>query len=488
MRQIFPVPAFYTVLAIAALGLALRIAAAQGGLWVDEAWSAVLVSRVRTPWDIFVSINHDNNHHLNSLWMQAIGFGAPPLALRALSIACGTATILVAAAIGARQSVTHALVAALLFAIAPILVNYGSEARGYAPMLLAGLTAILIATRWLESSPADAASGRAALLMGAVTAIGLFAQLTMLFFVGAIGAWIALTLRRRHLPGIAYAMTARVMLPSVTATILVFAGIFAAAARSRTGMQVGDYSPFTIASLHGALDTMLATTIGASSLPVGAIDLLTLVAITATFVAVRRGRQSAPLFAVAILGLPLAFVLLRIGNSGIPRYFLLSSVAILLLLADVIAGGLRRYGIARLVAALALITITVGSVFDVGVDVARRRGDIDAAIHLMRAASPGGATIHVEHLRPIAPLQVAAATLGYPLTVTEHCAGMRYAYIDPARNAPAQPIVRLCGQALPLRLVRRAGTLSGTDWAMYGATDRNQDPAGRKTTGAVRGH
>ena len=133
--------------AIVALGLALRIVSARGGLWIDEAWSAVLVDRAATPLGVFVTINHDNNHYLNSLWMLALGFGADPLALRSLSIATGTLTILVAAAIGARRSTRHALVTALLFAISPILVNYGSEARGYAPMLLAATVAILVVAR-----------------------------------------------------------------------------------------------------------------------------------------------------------------------------------------------------------------------------------------------------------------------------------------------------------------------------------------------------
>ena len=140
---------------IVLLGLALRIASAQGGLWLDEAWSAELARQAGTPLGVFLNINHDNNHHLNSLWMQFVGFGAPPLLQRALSIVSGTIAIFVAAAIVRPRGPTIALVAALLFAVSPMMVTMGSEARGYAPMALALLTAILLVARWLPGQSGE---------------------------------------------------------------------------------------------------------------------------------------------------------------------------------------------------------------------------------------------------------------------------------------------------------------------------------------------
>ncbi len=105
-----------------------------------------------TPLGVFLRINHDNNHHLNSLWLQLVGPHASPMLQRALSIACGTLTVLVAAAIAARHGVAAMLCAALLFAVSPLLVTYGAEARGYAPMLLALLTAVWLVARWLDDT------------------------------------------------------------------------------------------------------------------------------------------------------------------------------------------------------------------------------------------------------------------------------------------------------------------------------------------------
>src|SRR4051812_20336045 len=93
----------WILFAIVLIGLALRIAAGRGGLWLDEAWSELHAAGVKTPMGVFIGINHDNNHHINSLWMQALGVGAPPLLVRGLSIVTGTFSILVAAAIGIRR-------------------------------------------------------------------------------------------------------------------------------------------------------------------------------------------------------------------------------------------------------------------------------------------------------------------------------------------------------------------------------------------------
>ena len=120
-------------------GLALRIAAAQGGLWTDEAWSVIYAAQARDAVGVFLRINHDNNHHLYSLWLQAIGSDASPLVARLPAILAGTLCVPMAALVVARRSAWAGVVAAILFAVSPTMVNFGSEARGYSLMLLATL-------------------------------------------------------------------------------------------------------------------------------------------------------------------------------------------------------------------------------------------------------------------------------------------------------------------------------------------------------------
>ncbi len=456
-----------TLGAIVALGLGLRIAGAAGGLWVDEAWSAILVERARTPLGVFLSINHDNNHHLNSLWMQAVGVGAPPMLLRALSIATGTASILVAGAIGARRSVAQGLVAALLFAVSPILVTYGSEARGYAPMLLAALLSIWLVARWLDTRPSP--PGRTtAWALGALAVIGLLSQLTMVFFIVAIAAWAGLTLARRGSIDAAITGTVRLMLPSVGATILVFALVFGAAAASATGMQVGDYVPFSLDRLQTALTTMVATTLGLpmdASWPVFGVATLAIVAIV---YGIRKNSPLAAFHGAAILGLPIAFVALRIGNAEHARYFLLSATALILLASDLLARGLAQHGLKRAVAAILLAGLTIACLQADRVQIRLRRGDTGAAIAAMMARAPGGATVHVDALRPVAVLQIGAAEARYPLRVTGDCAPARFAYIDAKGTAPGALTLQRCGHTFTRIAARDGAALSGLGWSLYG--------------------
>jgi hypothetical protein len=171
---------------------------------------------------------------------------------------------------------------------------------------------------------------------------------------------------------------------------------------------------------------------------------------------------------LAIAGLPIALATLHVANTGMPRYFLLSSVAVLLLLTDLIATALTKGLRSKILAALALTLVAIGMVHDIAQDIARRRGDIDAAIAGVRIEAPGGARVHVDHLQPVAPLRVAAATARYPLVLTGDCRPVQFVFVDLDDGGAAAATTRRCGRLYTLRTVRRRGMLSGTDWALYG--------------------
>ena len=50
----------------------------------------VYAAEARDPVGVFLRINHDNNHHLYSLWLQAIGPAALPMLARAPAILAGS--------------------------------------------------------------------------------------------------------------------------------------------------------------------------------------------------------------------------------------------------------------------------------------------------------------------------------------------------------------------------------------------------------------
>ncbi|WP_380779232.1 hypothetical protein [Sphingomonas sp. R86520] len=454
--------------AIVVMALALRVLSAGGGLWVDEAWSAEMLRHVRSPLDIVLAINHDNNHHLNGLWMWLVGYGAPPLALRAFSIATGTATVVVAAAIGSRHSVRHGIVAASLFAVSPIMVNYGSEARGYMPMLLALMTMIWLVARWLaEGDGTPGPRWRLAIL----AALGLFSQLTMVFGLGAIAIWATFVLERRKPTDSAGKRAIRLLLPTIAVAVAVFGVVLGAAATSPTGLQVGDYVGFSAASLWNALAVMVAASIGALTSPPWFV-LTVMIGILACLACVLRRRDTiGVLYLATIVGLPVALALLRVGNTGIPRYFLLSSVGILLLLAGLLADGLGKRGATRAASAALLAIIVIACIRDDLSQAAKRRGDTGAAIATMAALRPNGATVLVEHVRPVATLRVGAAERGYRLRIVQDCPAPDFLNVDlPDGRAAPRSTIR-CAVRYRLLVLRRRGVLSGVDWALYGRAD-----------------
>src|SRR4051812_18104619 len=190
-------------------GLALRIAAAQGGLWTDEAWSVIYAARARDAVGVFLRINHDNNHHLYSLWLQAIGIDAPPLLMRLPAIVAGTLCIPMAALAVARRSEWAGLVAAILFAVSPTMVNFGSEARGYSLMLLAALMFLWLAAEAVEAREKPGTPWCLAL----IAALGMLSHMTMAAPVGMIGLWVYLERRAASGPAQAMRNTARLMAP-----------------------------------------------------------------------------------------------------------------------------------------------------------------------------------------------------------------------------------------------------------------------------------
>lgn len=461
-RRVFPAPdrRYRALLAlIVAIGLGLRIAGAQGGLWLDEAWSAVLAHEVGTPLGIFVGINHDNNHFLNSLWMQAMGFAAPSPLLRGLSIATGTAAILVAERIGARRGALTALVTATLFAVSPVLVTFGSEARGYAPMALALLVAILLVDRWLAGESARSP----ATALGLCFFLGALAQLTILFGFCAIAGWVFFTLWRRSSFGQALAATFRLLLGSAVALALVLAMI-AAAAMTHQGFKFGAYDSFTwIQFLHG-ISTMFEYALGFPVITVWWFALVPALVILAPGLGVTR----MAFHRLAILAFPLTLALLHAGNVAHPRYYLLAGIALLILVAEMIGHGLRAGGRRRALAGTAFVAILAGSLVQ-DVDLAvNRRGDTSAAIRALQARAPGGARILVDRETARAQIEVGAAQARYPVTIlTAGCPDARFLLADRFQGETPPPTYRSCGSLyLPVE-TRRAHGLSGTNWTLY---------------------
>ena len=446
--------------AIVLAGLALRIAAARGGLWLDEAWSAELAHQAKTPIGVFLNINHDNNHHLNSLWMQLAGYGSAPLLQRALSIATGTIAIVAAARIFVPRGRGMSLVAGALFAISPMMVTMGSEARGYAPMTLALLTAIVLASRWLDDAPGERTRQRLALCF----ALGALSQLTMVFGCVALIGWVFLTLCARVPPVAAARRTLWLFAPALVALAAVLAVIAGAAWASPDGFRFGDYKPFDILMFLHALIEMIGYTIGWPLVSLWLIPGALILVVLAR----RAGAAHLALYMLAIVAFPLALALLRAGNPGHPRYYLLAAVALLLLLSEVMATMIARGGWQRLAGGAALTAILTGGLWQDADLIRNQRGDPAAAVTAMAARAPQGATVLLDRPTGLAMIKVAAAHARYPLTVVEQgCRPARFLFADRFKGEEFDAAPRRCnGVYRPVASARARG-LSGTHWTLY---------------------
>jgi hypothetical protein len=132
--------------ALVVLAAALRVPGLFTDFWFDEILGYALSQAARSPLEIVSSIHHSANHWLNALWMYAVGAGRPPWLYRLPSLAAGVAAVGVAGALarvlaGARDGRRAQWIATALAATNFCLVEYSSEARGYALLVLSSLCA-----------------------------------------------------------------------------------------------------------------------------------------------------------------------------------------------------------------------------------------------------------------------------------------------------------------------------------------------------------
>ena len=170
--------------AIILLATSVFVICSRGELWFDEVLSLQWAKNASTPWQLLTDYRHDNNHLLNSLWLWLVGTKAPEMALRALAVISGTATLVLIYLLGSIFSPQTKLVPLILAAGSYAIVLYSSEARGYAPALAASLGCLWI---WLRVEGRPSLPSLAA--FWAMAAAGLLAHPTTVYLLAALGCW-----------------------------------------------------------------------------------------------------------------------------------------------------------------------------------------------------------------------------------------------------------------------------------------------------------
>ena len=174
------------------VAIAIRLLAARGELWLDEAWSWMFAADANSLIDAFDSIRHDNNHPLNTAWMIFCGPDAPAISYRFGAIFFGSIGAVALGAFAKEIGMKGWGLCGLFAAVLSPMVELTSQARGYGYAF--GLAAM---TAWASAS--FLRSGNSIRYLFFLLAILLlpFAHGTGIFpaFGLAIFAWVQLLLR-----------------------------------------------------------------------------------------------------------------------------------------------------------------------------------------------------------------------------------------------------------------------------------------------------
>jgi len=465
------------IIAVTLAGLVLRLFAARGDLWLDEIWSLQNLEKIHSVGEIFWGMSQDNNHFLNSLWLWFTGPRAPALIIRLEAVVCGTLTIPIAAWLCRRAGATAAFTAAALVAIAPLFVHYGSEARGYAGMILMTFIAAETIEGFLDSfadSDSKGASQSTAqkcrLAFGVAIAIGALFHLTMLMAAATlfVAALLRLMLRGLPLSKVAHAGI-DLAIPAALGTIPV-AGFIIAGVVNTHKIELGAQTPFSLYHLGQGLSTLFEATLGLPYwLPIWAALAITAILVSWAAAVTPADRRILPL--TALLLPPLLATLAFLPNVHIARFHLISALGLVLLMAELFAWLWRSHQSKW--AVLLAAAICIGSASNLAPLLLRGRGDYQTLVRRMEAhgATTYGSNMEAELNRTLRFYDPRLGKLLVSAKSADWCKAPPDWYIlsdDPSGEAPHRNFgPPECGTPYIRDIVISATPLSGLRLALY---------------------
>jgi hypothetical protein len=146
---------------------ALRLAGINFQLWLDEIWSIRLAQTATSPLGVFF-LHHDNNHWLNTLYLYFLGPGRPWWEYHLLPEITGIGTVVIGWLLARRSWVVL-----LLLGGSEFLIEFSTDARGYAP---AGFFALLCL--WLLEQHLDRPRRTTGALLAVSAMLGILSHLT----------------------------------------------------------------------------------------------------------------------------------------------------------------------------------------------------------------------------------------------------------------------------------------------------------------------
>lgn len=118
------------------VGVIYRVLGMRGALRLDELWAPERARSLPNAKAIFTGYYSENNHFIQSAWLFIVQESGESVVHRLFSFVCSL-SLLGLLYIGAKQKDGHYRWLFILVATSYVFVLYGTEARGYSPMLLA---------------------------------------------------------------------------------------------------------------------------------------------------------------------------------------------------------------------------------------------------------------------------------------------------------------------------------------------------------------
>lgn len=340
------------IFAITVAGLVLRLLGARGDLWLDEIWSFVLLEPITSVDQIFWHINHDNNHFLNSIYLYLVGPDVSPVLQRGLSIALGAATIVTAGVAAAARGRSTAVATALLFATSYPMVHYGSEARGYAGLVLFTVLSVTFLERRLDQRDSGIA-------FAVMVLLGFLSHLTMMETVAVLVVWTGwLVWRRTGSLGTTNAEVGLIFTSSFMAVLPLAACVLVG--RLLFGFRVGGASPFSVQAFATGYGGMIRYLFGLPSWIGDWVCIVAACGLVCACACIWRDRRSS-LYVIGVVGLPFLMAAAHLPNLEFPRYFLVSATFLLLWCGELFGRVLDSGGRYRLLAVTGLVAILIGN-------------------------------------------------------------------------------------------------------------------------------
>ena len=378
----------FFILAVLTLAGIVRLYACLNDFWFDEIWSADIFARnFDSVWQwlttgdatLKADFQHDNNHYFNTWLIYLIGPDRHWIYFRLPAVVAGVGTIALSGMIAKRWGTVEATAALLITSTSFLLIQYSSEARGYAYVLLFVAASIELIYRGLERD-----RWWIDITLGVVAMLGFVSHLTYIYCFFPLIAWSAWSLvqQRVSLRGFVLRMCRWYSVPSLF-LVWFYANLL-------HDIEIGGADPS---------DTMLVV-LQTSSLTVGGPEAGTLSILLAFAVVgilawgllvAASGKDQfwvLPLFGIVLM--PALVMLVLRPDFLFPRYFLVCVFMAQLLFCGLVGHVFRKYKLGKPIVVVSLAAYFIGNAVHTTGLLQTGRGQYQAAIAYMDEQTASG--------------------------------------------------------------------------------------------------